>query len=255
MKVSTKIASAAIAVGLVVSGSVATSDAAPIQSTWCAAHNNVAIIGTSAETGYATVGYPATGSTFSPTQYGWAARFANSLHAQWGTNVQNYAHNGSMAADFLPGGRWSDTTGAVADIQAHQPDLVIIDLGGNEYNIQKSPAQFQADLNTLVDNVRAARPGVDILMSIYAEFVWQPNQWSPPTQSYTWAQYGSVIYGTAVAKGAALVDMRQYVPSEYSAVPPIPTPWSADGIHLNEAGNLAEYGMYWGWASSLASIC
>lgn len=255
MKVSATIAAGVLTLGLVAGvGAVPSASATP-HSTWCSAHNNVAIIGTSADTGYATSGYASPTDTWYPTTYGWATRFANALHSEWGTNVQNYAHNGAMASDFLPGGRWSDTVGAVADIQAHQPDLVIIDLGGNEYNIQKPPEQFQADLDTLVDNVRAARPGVDILLSIYAEFIWKPNEWSPPTQSYTWADYGAVIYTTAVAKGTALVDMRQYVPSEYASQQPDPIPWSSDGIHLNEAGNLAEFGAFWGWASSLASIC
>lgn len=225
------------------------------ERTWCAKHANLAILGASSETGYGTTGYPSGAETFQRTVYGWVTRFTDSLHSEWGTNVQNYSHNGALVADYLPGGRWSITTGAVADITTVQPDLVIINLGGNELWSQADPATFRANLGTLVDNIRAARPGVDILMGIYAELKWQPNEYGGTTQKYTWAQYGAGIYDTAVAKGTALIDMRQYIPSAASNNPPNPSPWTSDGVHLNDTGNLAEYGGWWGWVSSLASIC
>jgi acyl-CoA thioesterase-1 len=136
-----------------------------------------------------------------------------------------------------------------------QPALVVIDLGGNEFLSQKDPAQFATDFAKVIDNVRAARPDATILLSIYAELKWAPNQWSPPTQAYTWSAYATQIYNTAVAKGVALVDLRQYIPPAASATLPNPSPWLSDNAHLNDAGNLAEYGAYWGWASSIASIC
>jgi len=223
-------------------------------SSWCTTHDKVAIIGTSADTGYGTTGYPADGETYEQTAYGWTFRFGESLHAQWGTTVQNYSHNGALAADYLPGGRWPTTTGAVADITTQQPDLVIIDVGGNEFNAQVSPTTFVNNLTTLVNDVKAARPGVTILMSIYAELLWAPNPWAS-TENYTWDQYATQIYNTAVSEGVALVDMRQYIPSAGDPNQPNPSPWTSDNIHLNDAGNLAEYGAFWGWTSSIASIC
>ncbi|MFF0148783.1 lysophospholipase L1-like esterase [Amycolatopsis sulphurea] len=225
------------------------------ERTWCARKGSVAILGTSADTGYATTGYRSATDTYAPTTYGWATKLANDLHAEWGTETRNHSHNGALAADYLPGGRWADTTGALADLTAHTPDLVLVDLGGNELISQADPAKFRGDLEKVIDGIRAARPGVDILMSIYAELKWTPNPYGGSVQRYTWDQYASVIHQTAVAKGTALVDLRQYIPPAGSANLPNPSPWNADGIHLNDAGNLAEYGMWWGWTSSIGSIC
>ncbi|MDT8911956.1 SGNH/GDSL hydrolase family protein [Amycolatopsis sp. PS_44_ISF1] len=222
---------------------------------WCTGHANVSILGTSADTGYGTTGYPAGRELPAPTPYGWTTKFTNDLHSEWGTKVDNRAHNGAMASDFLPGGRWSDTTSATADMAGSQPDLVVIDLGGNEFLIQKDPAQFAADFAKVIDNVRAARPDATILLSIYAELKWAKTPSSPATQTHTWSEYAAKIHSTAVDKGVALVDLRQYIPPAASATLPSPSPWLSDNMHLNDAGNLAEYGAYWGWASSIASIC
>ena len=223
-------------------------------NSWCTTHNNVAIIGTSADTGYATTGYPSTGQTYQPTTYGWTYRFGQSLAGGWNTKVQNYAHNGALASDYLPGGRWTTTTGAFADMTTVAPNLIIIDLGGNEFYSQVDPATFAANLKTVVDNVKTASPGASILLSIYAQMHWSANQYAS-TETHTWADYANQIYNTAVSEGVALIDMRQYIPAADSTTLPNPTPWYTDQIHLNDAGNLAEYGGFWGWTSSIASLC
>jgi len=233
-------------------------DAQTPVSTWCVSKANVAIVGTSAETGYAKTGYASTTDTYYPTTYGWTTRFSNAVHAQWNTTTHNYAHNGALASDFLPGGRWANTTGAVADMQTYSPDLVLLDVGGNEYQIQQDPALFQNNLTTLVNNIKAARPGVTILMNIYAEFKWVPNQYTNPpnkAQVYTWNTYASIIYNTAVAQGEPLVDERQYIPPAASSPGPNPSPWASDLIHLNDTGDLVAKGLWWGWVSALGSLC
>lgn len=253
-KIAAALAGLTTAAGVyVVTGPAASAQTPP---PYCADKSNLAIVGASSETGYATTGYPSGAQTFQPTAYGWASRFANSVKSQWGTTVTDYAHNGAMATDYLPGGRWASTTGAIADIAARKPSLVLINLAGNEYNIQKDPAQTQADLGALVDKIRAASPNALILMGIYAEYKWAPNADNGyMTQKYTWAQYGSAVYNTAVAKGTPLLDLRQYIPPAASSQLPSPSPWYTDNIHLNDAGNLAEYGAWWGWTSSLWSTC
>ncbi|WP_308190340.1 SGNH/GDSL hydrolase family protein [Amycolatopsis sp. GM8] len=230
------------------------SDAAGASSAWCTSQHNVAIVGTSADTGYGTTGYPSNAQTYQPTTYGWTLRFANSLHAQWGTTMENYAHNGALASDYLPGGRWTATTSATTDITAKQPELVIIDLGGNEFYSQVPPNTFATNLTNVVNSVKAARPGATILLSTYAQLAWAPNP-DAATENYTWSQYATQIYNTAVTDGVAMIDMRQYIPAAASTNLPNPSPWNSDNIHLNDAGNLAEYGGFWGWASAIASIC
>lgn len=251
------IAAAAIAALAATLVNVVPSDAATGLPAWCVSQNNVAIIGTSAETGYGTTGYPTENVDaigYQPTRYGWTFRFGENLKAQWGTTVENYSHNGALATDYLPGGRWNDTTGAADDIRAKQPELVIIDLGGNEYISQVAPDTFATNLKTVVDDVKAARPDAVILMSIYAEPLWTPNPWAS-TKNYTWDQYAAEIFNTAVQESVALIDLRQYIPAAGSPDLPNPSPWYTDNVHLNDAGNLAEFGGFFGWASSVASLC
>lgn len=221
---------------------------------WCTDRSDVAILGTSADTGYATTGYSSPTDTFARTRFGWATMFADDLSATWATTTHNYAHNGALASDFLPGGRWPSTVGAVADMRSAAPSIVIIDLGGNELWSQVDPAVFKANLGAIVDNIRAQRPDTVILFSIYAELRWQPNEFGS-VQKYTWSQYAQAIYDTAVAKGTALMDLRQAVPPAGSTPMISPNPWTSDGIHLNEAGNMAEFGNAFRWVSAIWSVC
>ncbi|HJQ45680.1 MAG TPA: SGNH/GDSL hydrolase family protein [Amycolatopsis sp.] len=228
--------------------------AASVQVAWCDDQSRVALIGTSADTGYGTTGYSSPDDTFARTRYGWVTKISNDLTAQWQTVTTDYSHNGAMASDYLPGGRWSITTGALGDIASTRPPLVLIDLGGNEYWAQHDPAVLQTQLGQIIDQVRAARPDVTILLSIYPELNWQPNAYAS-TKTWDWSAYGSAIYNTAVTKQTALIDLRQTIPPAADPVPTNPNVWTSDGIHLNDAGNLAEYGIWWGWVSSLASVC
>jgi lysophospholipase L1-like esterase len=215
--------------------------------TWCTDKSQAAVIGTSADTGYGTTGYPGTAQTFQRTVYGWATRFIDNLNASWGTSTANYAHNGAMAADYLPGGRWPDQVNAVADLGTRGANLVIVDLGGNEYWSQRNPSTFRTEIRQLLSNIRAARPQAVILLSIYPEIKWQQSSDSGNLPlRYTYNQYATEVYQAAVDFGSPLIDMRQYAPSATSTNPTQPSVYLPDGIHLNDAGNLAEYGAFWG---------
>jgi acyl-CoA thioesterase-1 len=233
---------------------------------WCTDRSDVAILGTSAETGYATTGYSSTTEEFYPTLYGWTTKFANDMHASYGTAVSNFAHNGALSADFLPGGGggqhagqpgWSRQNGAVATFATTQPSIVILDVGGNDFYSQVDPATFRANLNAIIDNIRAQRSDTLILLSIYAQLHWSPNPYTPVPNGpmvWGWGAYAGVIHDVAVAKGTALSDMRQYVPPADGTLT-APDVWAADRIHLTDAGNLAEYGAFWGRVSSTWDIC
>ncbi|WP_198545464.1 GDSL-type esterase/lipase family protein [Amycolatopsis rubida] len=199
------------------------------------------MLGTSADTGYGRHGLPVRHRHLRADHVRLDHKIANDLHAEWNTTTKNYAHNGAMAADYLPGGRWPDTAGALADLTQRQPDLVLIDLGGNELISQTDPAVFKANLGKVIDTVRAARPGVDILLPIYAELKWTPNPWAARRRSTSGRSTPRRFTRRRSPRGSANL--------------PNPSPWLAGNVHLNDAGNLAEYGMWWGWTSSLGSIC
>jgi len=216
----------------------------------CTDVSDLAIIGASDDTGYATTGYnnndPVQG--FQRTLYGWATGFADDAHASWGSTTHNYARNGAQVSDYLPGGRFPLTTGAVADMNTYHPDLVMLDLGGNEYYNQINPAVFANNMATLVDNIRAGSPNTVILLSIYAELQY------PGKPTWDWNTYAGIIYNTAVTKGLPLIDMRQVIPYAGSTTRTSPDVWNADKIHLNDAGNRAEKAFWWGWFASIKSV-
>lgn len=244
----------AVAATVMVAVTPASAQTGTVQIAWCGDQSRVALIGTSADTGYATTGYSSPDDTFARTRYGWATKLADNLHASWQTVTDNYAHNGARSADYLPGGRWASTTTALDQITTNKPPLVLIDLGGNDYWAQRDPAVFKSELGQIIDQIRAARPDVTILLSIYPELRWQPNEFAS-TKQYDWSAYTAAIFDTAVTKPTALLDLRQTFPAATDPVPTSPNVWAADGIHLNDAGNLGEFGVWWGWISSLASVC
>lgn len=213
-----------------------------IASTWCADRSHLAVLGASSETGYATTGYASPDGGYWPTRYGWVARLARNAKAEWGTTTDVYARNGAMIKDFFEGGRWPLTTGAVADVSAKQPDLVII--GGalvNEYVNNVDPAVAEADLRRLVTELRDARPGVDILIITYPDIKW-------PQARRPWSDYTAINHEVAVTLGTGLVDMRQYIDDPYTDTANL---WHSDRAHLNDAGQAAEMHLWtllWSWA-------
>lgn len=225
---------------------------------WCTDKSDVAILGTSADTGFATTGY--NGATpvndgYMATTYGWTKRFADLLAAGWSTTTSNYAHNGSMASDYLPGGRWPMTTGAIAALGPAQPSIVVLDEGGNEFYSQVPPATFKANLGAVIDAVHVQRPDAVVVLSTYAELDRSAGVATYGPTVSPWSAYATAIRETAVEKGSPMLDLRQYVPPASAASQPSPSLWTSDKIHLNEAGNMVELGAYWGWTSSLWSMC
>lgn len=241
---------------LVTCGIAATQQASAADApAWCTDKSDVSIFGTSAETGYGTTGYVSATDTYARTTFGWATKFADNLNATWATQTHNYSHNGALASDYLPGGRWTSTTGAIANAGAYSPSIALVDLGGNDYYSQNSPTNFAANLAAVIDAIRAQRADTVILLSIYPEIDRSSAVSTYGPTTHTWSEYASAIYNTAVSKGTALIDMRQYVPSATAAVQTNPSVWNSDKIHLNDAGNAAEFGAWFGWTSSIWSIC
>ena len=209
--------------------------------TWCdSGHASLDILGDSGATGYGSTGYPAGAQTWQSTTYGWVKRLTDRLGT---TVVHTYAHNGAMASDFLPGGRWTDTTGAVAQVQADQPAGLIIELGGNEYNVQVSPATYQANMQTLINNIKAVSPATTIFIS----HIWQIGVTQQPV-TYTWGQYRTADIALATSNAAGFVDLEQYMPSATTNLTgPVTGLYGSDNIHPNDAGNLLEAAVYTQW--------
>lgn len=247
----------AVAMTVLVGGAATNATAAMLtNSPWCYNHDSIAIIGGSTNTGYQTTGYPANpvaNAGYYPTTYGWWKRFTAELSASYGVADDgvafasyNYARNGASAINYLPGQAFAD---AVPDIAKHNPNLLVISVGTNEFMAQVTPYQFQTNLTALVDSVYEVTDATAILLTIQHQVGIDPAQ-----TLYPWAQYAAAIYNVAVSRGTAMLDMRQVIPpSTYNG--PNPSGLYANEspvrIHLSDAGQMVYAARY----SAIANSC
>ena len=124
-----------------------------------------------------------------------------------------------------------DATQWQASISSLAPQLVTIMHGTNDQFAARTPAQFAADLTTIITRVRAAVPSADVAVVMPAE-----NQYGNPTSM---ALYAAAAVDVALAQGCAYLD-TQYLfgdasnPAEYGSAGAIPL-YSSDLIHPEAA--------------------
>jgi acyl-CoA thioesterase-1 len=204
--------------------------AAATASGWCPNRERLVILGDSGSTGYGSPDYPAGAQTYKPTANGWSSIVSRNLAAEptWRTQTTVIAHGGAQAADFLPGGRWPDTVGAVEQVRQTQPTMVVIALGGNEFYIDKDPQQFAAEYDQLVRSVHATAPGATIMLLVE----WELGARQSAGAVHTWQEYTGEMRKTAAAGPHGMIDLRQYLPraSQESGL------YMADNIHPNQFG-------------------
>jgi acyl-CoA thioesterase-1 len=191
--------------------------------TWCRDESSIAVLGDSGSTGYGTV----------DQNNAWVALLRR---AKPNTRVDNYAHDGAMVSDFLPGGRWPQTTGAVRRIGHDQPSLVIIELGGNEYYIDRAPRQYQADLERLTRAIWAVSPRSTVVY----ETIWPFDPRQSPNAVHSWDEYATAMHQLVVKHRAGWIDLRQFFPPHYPA-DAYTHLLNPDKIHPSDAGNAVEF--------------
>lgn len=213
------------------------------QSLWCQTHSGVAILGDSLSTGYSTDGYTNPNNVYQHTQFGWSARMTDDYASWLGTKSWNYSHGGARVEDYLPGGQWPVTTGAVADIQKNQPSLVLIYLGINDQAAGIDPAAFVSHYETLVNNIRA----VDSSAWVYVVREPEADYFTPGVPHNAWSLYD--VVKVAVDRQTGFIDtdyVMPAIPGDTSGV------YSSATGHPGNAGNLVEQGVIMG---ALAYIC
>lgn len=140
-----------------------------------------------------------------------------------GVRVHKLGCTGSRA------NQWSavDSAQWQASITSLAPQLVTIMLGTNDQTIARTPAEFAADLTTIITRVKTAMPSVDIAIMMPAE-----NQRGLPTLMST---YATAAITVAYAQNCAYLD-TQYLfgdasnPTEYGSAGTIPL-YSPDLVH------------------------
>lgn len=143
----------------------------------------------------------------------YAASFAAKAHAAaWGTTfIQQLPSISSQVS----------TSGA---------NVLVVMLGSNDLAFQTSPAATVENLRTYISRARAARPGIDVVVS---EVV---NRYDPWAQTY-WVSAESNEYASRIATLAAELNTS----SQRVVVAPTRSGWDAkvhtwDGTHPNPTG-------------------
>jgi acyl-CoA thioesterase I len=238
----------ALSLTMLIAGASGASSSVLTTSPWCHDHDSIAIVGGSTNTGYQSTGYPASPAAnagYYPTTYGWWKRLTEQLSAYYGPAddgmpfvATNYARNGTSAHNFLPGTVWGDEM--LKDVQISNPNLLIISFGTNEYLGQLAPETFRTRLDSLIKAVYDRTDHTAILLTIQ-------HQVGLDAPAYTYSQYANVVQSVAVARSAALLDMRQTIPaSTYNG--PNPAGMYANEtpvrIHMSDAGQFAYMNSY-----------
>lgn len=207
---------------------------------WCADQSTMVILGDSTATGYGSTGYEGGNEDgYDASEYGWASRLSRQLPD---TEIINMARNGSLTADFLPGGRWPLNTGRIAD---EQPDLVVVVLGSNEYGINLPPADYRNDLAQLTADVIDAAPDANLLYVHTWEF---DMRWPWfPAPLHDWDAYGDKLADVADAESGAVLDLTEVMPNADADTAGlyIDGEYGQHSVHPTDAGHQVQFAAYW----------
>lgn len=241
---------AAVAALLVLTPGSSPSTADAATSTWCGGRGKIVIVGDSLATGYGTTGYEnaASGGRYQATSYAWPARWDKKSN----TTLINLARNGAMASDFIadgidgrPGGPFEPT--AVQKVKSAQPQLVIIQLGGNEYISDRDPVKtYEVNLRRLVWRVKQAAPKARLLLVRTYAFDYRAADDAHLPYDFTWSRYGSVM--RSVASGQWYMDLTEYMPATRfnSAGLYVKDEYGPNlAVHATDAGHIALFSAYW----------
>ncbi|MCS3467193.1 acyl-CoA thioesterase-1 [Pseudomonas sp. JUb42] len=142
------------------------------------------------------------------TRLGWVSLLEQRLKQQ---GFDDKVINASVSGDTSGGGQ----ARLPALLAEHKPDLVILELGGNDGLRGQPPAQLQQNLSSMIDSSRAA--GAKVLLL---------GMRLPPNYGARYTQAFAAVYGSlAEEKKIALV------PFFLEGIGGIPELMQADGLH------------------------
>lgn len=143
-----------------------------------------------------------------------------------GITVDRVGANGWSTSQWIASAYGSSPQGWAQSVAALQPHLIILTQGVNDLVQGRTTAQFQADLATLITNIRDActDPDPSILLIAY---------WTPTGHDTDWPPYIDVLRRTADADPAiGFLDLTQLFPSGTDTSLALTT----DGTHPNQKG-------------------
>lgn len=152
-----------------------------------------------------------------------------------GDNILPLAYDGATVK------RWNTIyKNDLLQLATWRPTTVVIALGGNDYYIARSTADYKAHLETLINLVREQVPNARVILLHYYQIQIKPNPLvcdiAPCVPAYpapTWQQYGQAMYDTAVKMQAGMIDNSAYVTCKQYPLPSeIPT-----CVHMSYIGH------------------
>lgn len=124
-----------------------------------------------------------------------------------GLRFWDWAHSGFATDTFANGNGAASLTAIVPYIKPH---LVVINMGANDWNTNVSVATFQANLTSIISNIRSAMTGASLALPSIVLTVGYPSAGSGTTP---WAQYQAAIKAIATADPTiALWDLSLHLP-------------------------------------------
>ncbi|MFT4215671.1 MAG: SGNH/GDSL hydrolase family protein [Micropruina sp.] len=137
-------------------------------------------------------------------------------------DVYNLSWSGSSTNDWLG---WLDRPALLPLIQAIQPDVIVLSLGGNDFWQSGDPDRFGAHLRRMHDQVAAVAPSASWVLGTQPV----PDQ----TSAQDWTRFQQVTLDYAAELGAPTIDLAQQMPGASAA----PQLYSWDRTHLTDAGH------------------
>ncbi len=121
-----------------------------------------------------------------------------------GVTVHKLGCSGGRAQQFaaVNAAEWQTGLAALA------PNTVIMFLGVNDQNLNRTPAQYSADMQTMITRAKTAVPTADILL------VAAPA--NGLSHTYPMSDYTTVLYDLAVLNFTAFIDMQYVFGESYS---------------------------------------
>lgn len=123
--------------------------------------------------------------------------------------------------------------------------MIVGGVFANEYINNWDVAHAERNLRRLVAELRAARPGVDIVLNIYPDIKW-------PGSRRPWADWAAVIQRVATDTGTRLIDLRRYIDDPYTDTEGL---WTSDNAHLNDTGQTTVARHVWHHLRAWAREC
>ncbi len=133
-----------------------------------------------------------------------------------GVRVHKGGHSG-----YYTGSTW---TGTLEHVESVQPACVVVFLGLNDYVYQATPADYEADYETLIDAIATAAPNATVIAIV-----------PPDNYERAWDAWHTAGLNAVAATDAILLDLHAAMGDISDTADPLDL--SNDGIHLSSVGS------------------